>query len=73
MNDLAHIIESLEREHPTVLAMLREQLPRIIALFRNVRRDRIRTALDAAHTHLAQYRREADETVQTRIKDAGNG
>jgi hypothetical protein len=71
MNDLAHIIESLEREHPIVLAMLREQLPRIIALFRNVRRERIRTALDAAHTHLAQYRRAADETVKARIRDAG--
>jgi hypothetical protein len=71
MNDLAHIIAALENEHPTVIAAVREWLPRAISLFRGVRRERIRTALDAAHSHLAGFRRDADATVQNRIRDAG--
>jgi hypothetical protein len=72
VNDLQHIIAALENEHPTTIAMLREFLPRFISMMKNVRRDRISTALDAAHTHLAQYRRDADETVRARtIMDSG--
>lgn len=70
MNDLAAIVAALENEHPTVIASVREWLPRCLAMFRGVRRERVRTALDAAHSHLATYRRDAEATVRNRIEDA---